>query len=875
MKKIFKIGSIIILVFIAFIIIVPIVFEGKIIELVKKTANNNINATLDFKEADLSIWSSFPSASVSLENVSIVNNEPFAGDTLFLAKAIDLKMPLSDLFKSSSEISITSFVVDGARVDIKIDVNGNANYDIAKKNEAIDNEASGDNAMQLGLESYQLTNSSLSYNDISSNMRFELNDFNHSGSGDLSSVKSELKTQSSALISFDKDSVTYLKNNKLNLDAILAIDLKENTYSFLENKLLINQLPLTFDGFIKLNEGNQEIEIAFKTPSSDFRNFLALVPEVYSKNIEGVTTTGNFDVKGKFEGIIDDTHIPKFNILINSDNASFKYPDLPKSLTNININTEIANATGFSKDTYVKIDKLSFKIDDKVFNAKAELKELTLNMKVIASIKGIVNLASLEEIYPAEAVKGVKGILDLDATTSFDMSSIENHQYENTRTSGTFSMKDFKYESKELSSPLKVHKASIAFNSGTVNLNNFDAQLGNTDFEATGAIHNLLGFLFTKENIEGKFTVTSNTFSVNDFMVSDSETSRENSENEEINGPKTSEERIKIPSFLDCTIDAKATTVLYDNITLKNVSGRLTLKDEKAELQNIKSAIFNGALGLNGSVSTKEEVSKFNMDLDVNSFDVGQSFTSLELFQALAPIAKAIDGKINSTISLSGNLNDDLTPDLNSLNGTMLAQLLASKITTKKSPLLQNLEQNLPFLETEKLNLENLKTALTFKDGKVVLKPFKLNYEDIEIAIAGGHGFDKSLAYDAVLNVPAKYLGKEASKLIAQLNDAESQQIKVPVSALISGKFTKPSIKTDLKAAIANLSKQVANNQKDKLLDKGKDKLTNALSDLLGKKKDSSKTDSLKKDVTKDAAKDLLEGLFSRKKKKKDTTKSN
>ncbi len=875
MKKIFKIGSIIILVFIAFIIIVPIVFEGKIIELVKKTANNNINATLDFKEADLSIWSSFPSASVSLENVSIVNNEPFAGDTLFLAKAIDLKMPLSDLFKSSSEISITSFVVDGARVDIKIDVNGNANYDIAKKNEAIDNEASGDNAIQLGLESYQLTNSSLSYNDISSNMRFELNDFNHSGSGDLSSVKSELKTQSSALISFDKDSVTFLKNNKLNLDAILAIDLKENTYSFLENKLLINQLPLTFDGFIKLNEGNQEIEIAFKTPSSDFRNFLALVPEVYSKNIEGVTTTGNFDVKGKFEGIIDDTHIPKFNILINSDNASFKYPDLPKSLTNININTEIANATGFSKDTYVKIDKLSFKIDDKVFNAKAELKELTQNMKVIASLKGIVNLASLEEIYPAEAVKGVKGILDLDATTSFDMSSIENHQYENTRTSGTFSMKDFKYESKELSSPLKVHKASIAFNSGTVNLNNFDAQLGNTDFEATGAIHNLLGFLFTKENIEGKFTVTSNTFSVNDFMVSDSETSRENSENEEINGPKTSEERIKIPSFLDCTIDAKATTVLYDNITLKNVSGRLTLKDEKAELQNIKSAIFNGALGLNGSVSTKEEVSKFNMDLDVNSFDVGQSFTSLELFQALAPIAKAIDGKINSTISLSGNLNDDLTPDLNSLNGTMLAQLLASKITTKKSPLLQNLEQNLPFLDTKRLNLENLKTALTFKDGKVVLKPFKLNYEDIEIAIAGGHGFDKSLAYDAVLNVPAKYLGKEASKLIAQLNDAESQQIKVPVSALISGKFTKPSIKTDLKAAIANLSKQVANNQKDKLLDKGKDKLTNALSDLLGKKKDSSKTDSLKKDVTKDTAKDLLDGLFSRKKKKKDTTKSN
>ena len=871
MKKIFKIVSIIILVFIAFIIIVPIVFEGKIIELVKKTANNNINATLDFKEADLSIWSNFPSASVSLENVSIVNNTPFAGDTLFSAKTIDLKMPLSDLFKRSSEIGITSFVVDDAQVSIRIDAKGNANYDIAKKSEGTNSEITEENGIQLSLESYRFTNSSLSYDDMSSNMRFELTELSHSGSGDLSSVKSELKTQSSALISFQKDSVTYLKSNKLNLDAVLAMDFKENTYSFLENELMLNQLPLTFDGFVKVNESNQEIDITFKTPSSDFKNFLALIPEVYSKNIEGVTTTGNFDVKGKIQGLIDDTHIPKFNILINSDNASFKYPDLPKSLTNININTEIANSTGFTKDTYVTIDKLSFKIDDEVFNAKAELKELTENIKVSASLKGIVNLASLEEIYPAEAVKGVKGILNLDATTNFDMRSIENHQYENTRTSGTFSVKDFKYESKELSSPLEVTKAAIVFKPGTVNLNSFDAQLGDTDFVASGAIHNLLGFLFAKENIEGKFTVQSNTFSVNDFMVSEAESTDKNPTKEK----ETPQERIKIPSFLDCVIDAKATTVLYDNITLKNVSGRLILKDEKAELQNIKSTIFNGALGLNGSVSTKEEVSKFKMDLDVNSFDIGQSFTSLELFQALAPIAKAIEGKINSNISLSGNLNDDLTPNLNSLNGTMLAQLLSSKITTKKSPLLQNLEQNLLFLETKKLNLENLKTALTFKDGKVVLKPFRLNYEDIEIAISGGHGFDKSLAYDAVMNVPAKYLGKEASKLIAQLNDDESKNIKVPVSALISGKFTKPSIKTDLKAAITNLSKQVANNQKDKLLDKGKDKLTDALSDLLSKKKDSTESDSLKKEGTKDTAKDLLDGLFNRKKKKKDTVKSN
>jgi hypothetical protein len=756
-------------------------------------------------------------------------------------------------------------------VSIRIDENGNANYDISKEKNGSDSNTNKSGDIQLNLDAYAITNSTISYADAKSKTLLNLIDFNHSGSGNLSSETTELKTETNALATFELDSVRYLNKNKLQLDALLGIDFKENKYVFLENKLLINQLPITFDGFVKVNENNQELKLSFKTPSSDFKNFLALIPEAYSKNIEGVTTTGNFDVNGIIDGVVDENHIPTFKININSENASFKYPDLPKSLMNIHINTEIANTTGLTKDTYANIDKLSFKIDDEVFNANAKLLNITENMKVIASLKGMINLASLEKIYPAEGVKGVKGILDLDATTSFDMNSIKNHHYENTKTSGSFSVADFKYESKELNSPLEVKKAEITFNPKTVNLNNFHATLGKTDIIASGSINNILGFIFANKNLEGKFNVISNTFSVNDFMVTDPETSGENNETKEKNKPIISEERIKIPSFLDCTIDAKATTVLYDNLTLKNVSGRLIISDQKVELQNMNSNIFDGALGFNGSVSTKEEVSRFQLDLDVNNFNIGQSFTSLDLFRALAPIAKVVDGKINSTISLSGNLNNDFTPDLNSLTGSMLAQLLSSKISTEKTPLLQNLEQNLPFLDTKKLNLEKLKASLNFKDGKVTLKPFKLNYDDIEIDISGGHGFDKSLAYDAILNVPAKYLGKEAEQLVAQLND-NSQNIKVPINALISGKFTNPSIKTDLKSAVANLTKQVVANQKEKLVNEGKDKITDALSGLLGgKKKDSTKVDSLKKDPTKEAAKDLLDGLFKRKKKKKDT----
>jgi len=870
MKKALKIISILFIVLIAIGILIPIVFEDKIIALVKKTINNNLNATVDFEDADLTLWSSYPNAEVSLQNVSLINHAPFKGDTLFSAKKIDLELPFKDIFKDESEgINILSFILNQAVIGVKIDKDGNANYDIAKK-DTTQNADESVASFKLGLQAYEIQNSTISYTDASSDISLILSGFNHSGTGNLSLEESELQTKTTSTVSFKMDSVSYLNNNKIQLDALLGIDLKNNKYSFLENKALINQLPLVFDGFIKLNETNQEVAITFKTPSSDFKNFLALIPSAYSKSLEGVSTTGNFDVKGTVDGVIDDTHIPKFDISINSKDASFKYPDLPKSLKNIHINMKMVNETGITKDTYVIIDKLSFKVDNEVFHAKAKLLEITENMKVDASLKGVVNLASLSQIYPAEAFKGLKGILDIDAITHFDMLAIEKKQYEKTKTSGAFKLANFEYESDELSSPLKIHNAGIILKPKTVRLTNFDAQLGETDFKATGAIDNLLGFVFKDENLEGKFNIVSNTFSVNDFMVSEEETNT---------GTKTTEieEQIKIPSFLDCTIKAKAGTVLYDDIILKNVSGILFIKDQKAELKHMKSNLFGGTLGFNGLVSTKDSISTFEIDLNVNKFNIAKSFQGLDLFQAIAPIAEAIQGSFNSKIHLSGSLNNNFTPNLNTVTGNVLAELLSSKIATSKVPLLQSLEQNLNFLDTEKLSLKNLKTALTFKNGKVALKPFSINYKDIKIDVAGTHNFDTSIAYDAVIYVPAKYLGEEVSKLIAELKDKKLNEIKVPVKTIISGNFLKPTIKTDLKAAVTDLTKQLIEIQKKKLIAQGKDEVKNALNALIDKNiktKDATAKDSVKKD-TKDAVKDLandvLGGLFGKKKKVKDT----
>lgn len=898
-KKIFRVFGILVLLIIALLIAIPFFLEGKIGAIIKNNVNQNVNATLDFSDADLSLLSSFPNAEVSLSNVSLINEAPFKGDTLFAARGVSLKMGVMQLFNGGDNpISIQSLALEEALLHIQVDADENANYDITKEVATdSDQENTTSEGFTFNMESYEIQNATVLYDDFSTGLHLEILSMNHKGTGDLSLTTSELDTHTDALVSFEMDSTNYLNKNKIQLDALIGIDLNENKYSFLKNEALVNQLPLVFDGFVKLNEDeSQDVAISFKTPSSDFKNFLAVIPETYSQNISNVKTTGNFVVAGDFTGTVDETHIPKFNVNINSENASFKYPDLPKTVSNIYLDIAIKNTTGKIEDTFVDINKASFNIDQDKFNLTSKIVELMGNTKVNAHIDGKMNLANLAKAYPMPEGLSLKGLLNADITTAFDMVTIEKKQYGNTNTKGTMSLKDFEYKSEEMPNAVNLKSTEVAFNPNTVSLNELTGFSGETDFKISGTMDNFLGYLFNDENIEGNFNLKSNIFNLNDFMVTEEEESNNNVANSQI------AEKIKIPSFLNANFNAAANTVIYDNLTLKDVKGNLRIRDEKAILSEMTSSLFDGKVAFNGEVSTKNDVPTFMMKLGMEQLKIGETFQALELFKALAPVAEVLKGNFSSDIALSGNLTDDFTPDLLSLSGNILANILTREINAEKAPILTALGSKLDFIDIEQLNLKELKTKLSFKDGLVSVKPFTVNYKDIAINVEGNHTFDRKMNYKATLEVPAKYLGKDINNLIARIDDASLKNLTIPVTANIGGVYNSPQVSTDFTSGVKNLTNQLIEIEKQKLVNKGKDKAkdliggilsrnssntdslekqdpaTDGAKEVLGaifggdKKTDSTKvkTDTLptkKEDVVKDAAKDILGGLFGKKKK--------
>lgn len=883
MKKAFKIIGIVLGILIVLLLVSPFIFKGSLEKMLKRTINENLNATVAWDNLDLSLFSSFPDAALQLNNFSIINKAPFEGDTLASGKRLKLEMGIMQLFKSK-DLKIDAVKIDEAFINIKIDSLGNANYDVALKDDAPikPDESDSEEGFKFELKNYEIKDSRINYLDEEGKIHLSLTEVQHKGSGDLSEEISNLDTKTSALASFKMDGTEYLTDNRISLDAIFKLDLKNQKYTFLENEARINDLPLTFDGFVQINETNNEVDITFKTPSSDFKNFLAVIPETYVKQISDVKTTGNFTVNGVIKGIVDSLHIPTMDIKVASENASFKYPDLPKTVDNITIDAQLINETGLLKDTYLNIPKLTFRIDGEPFRMNGNIRNMTENPLVSMEMQGTLNLANLKQVLPLEMEQNLSGIFKADIAANFDMESVEKEQYQKIDARGTASLTNFNYDA-GFKNDLKISEASLALQAGNITLKELNANTGQTDIKASGNIQNLIPFLMNKQQLKGRFDVKSNVFNVNDFMVTEADSSAKDSSKKGNDSEKqTVSEAIKIPDFLDASLSFAANTVVYDNLELKNAKGNAIIQNETITISNFTSDIFGGNIALAGNVSTKGETPTFAMKLDLSKIDIEQSFEKLEMFQFLVPIAKALHGSLNTKFELNGQLTNELSPVLSTLAGNALAQIITAEVDPRQAPLLAALGDKVSFLNLDKLNLHDVTTNFAFNNGKIEVKPFHFDIKGIDVAVAGNHGLDKTIDYNLTLDVPAKYLGSDVTKLLQNLSPKEANEMSVALPIGLKGSFTNPQISLNTEAAVNKLTQELLAKQKDKLIDKGADFLGGLLNG--GTKKDSTKTnentttDPTKQQDTRQQStekiKNIFDGIMGGGRKKPDTTKT-
>ncbi|MEN8249747.1 MAG: AsmA-like C-terminal region-containing protein [Bacteroidota bacterium] len=911
MKKVLIVLAVFVVVLFGIILIVPVLFKDQIKATIDEQIEANVNADVlfDIDNFSVSLLKNFPNFTASIEELGVIGRDEFSGETLFAVEEMDIEVSIGKLI-FGDQLSIQGIVLVDPQIFIKVLEDGSANYDIAVstgEEEEIDTTATDE--FSFAIEHWSMTNGHIIYDDATLPMYLEMENVDHSGSGDFTLSIFDLDTKTSAFlkdVSYDGDS--YLENKNIDLDMILNMDIDQFKFTFKENEARINDFAFGFDGWLSMPAEDIDMDITFDTHNNTFKSLMSLIPGMYSEDFGDLKSSGTVAFDGYVKGTYNETSMPAYKVNLLVEEGMFQYPDLPEAVSNVAVNMLVESKDGNIDNTLIDISKFHIDFGQEPFDGHMRIENL-VNYPVDMQLKTTLNLANLSKLFPIEGLEEMSGIFkadfkangvydsitseipkidavmsltdgnikyidlpaplnDINVTTTiknesgvlndtelkissfnmdldglpisgsllvdnlddyhwdmtlegdldFDklfpiinkmspmpgttiggkiaahfrtagkMSDVDNENYDRISNSGSFDFNNFTYtDSVYLPMGMNISSGSFAFNPKEMVVSTLQMNVGKSDFKAEGKITNYIKYIFNDdETIFGNLAISSNKVDLNEFMTEEVE----DEEAEEDSEPYTV---IEVPENIDFVMQADMKQIIYDDLVLNDAVGEIIVRDGVVNLNNLATSTLGGKIVFNGNYDTRDmEKPSFDMGLDVSNIEIKQSYNTFNTIQALAPIAKNLDGNASTNFSLSGILKEDMMPDLGTISGAGLIEVLNAQLSGSK--LVTGLTSNFKGGDKENLALKDIIMNVSIEDGKLNVKPFDLKINNYNANVGGSTSLDGLLDYDLKLDVPAGNLGSQANALLGSLTGSENTSDVIKLNFGIGGTYDDPKV---------------------------------------------------------------------------------
>lgn len=403
------IASILLLMF-----LIPIIFPGTIAQQVKVFANKSLDGELNFTKSRLSFFAHFPSLTVSLDELSLKGSAPFKNDTLLKADEVAFGINLKRLL-FDNEIKIDEIYVSDALINVMVNEKGEANYNVyvASKDQPKDTTGTGP---AIRLDRVDIKNTHIKYKDLSAKMLVEAKGFNYVGKGNLSEDVFDLQTDANIdSVDFYYDKVPYLENKEVHADLITRINTNALSFILTKNELRINRLPVEFTGIFTILKDGYNININAISENGKLKDLFSALPPQYVAWMEDTNIKGRSDVlftfKGRYNASTNQKPDLGFGMRIRDGYIAYKKAPMALSEFEMNFNGMLPSLD--TEKLMLNLTRLDFKVGDKdYFHAFLKSEGLS-NMKLKTTIKGTLDLASLDRALGLQNMD-LKGLLKAD-----------------------------------------------------------------------------------------------------------------------------------------------------------------------------------------------------------------------------------------------------------------------------------------------------------------------------------------------------------------------------------------------------------------------------------------------------------------------------
>jgi hypothetical protein len=760
MKKwIIRISAVIAVIFVL-LLVLPFMFKGKILSAAQKTASESVTATISFDEdLSLSLIRNFPNLSVGVNNIRVIGQDSFQNDTLFQAKQIRLTLDLASLFSETNPINIKKIYAREPRIFVHVLKSGRANYDIVPYDSTgveapIDTSAA---PMSLNLNNIDIENAYIHYKDVSMGIDFLSagTDFQAKGdfAKDIFTLASHFQAKS---LNLSYEGMTLVSKAVFDLKSDIQMDLEKFRFGFEPLTARLNELPLEMRGWVQMNDENMDMDLKIDVPNSEFKSLLSAVPGCYTSDFKNVNASGKMSFKMAIKGIMDDLKMPQTKIDLAVENAQFQYPDLPKSVSGINVDLHVLNEDGDPDHTTVDLKNFSLLLGKDPFKMNLFTKNPISSPYARGALSANLTLNDWKDMLPLDSGVAVSGNIKTGVVFDGHYASVTQEKFDDLKVEGSLGLTNFRYSAPDLLAT-EINTLDIKATPSAFVISPSTIRYGSSSVEITeGRLTNMLGYALHKETLSGTLRINSKRIDLNEWMPTSETTSQETEESSDtaaLSAPQ-------IPLNIDMVFQGKIGELLYEDYQLKNCEAQIAVKEGKLNINPIKAEMWGSQISFSTNYAYFEGGKPhINGAFSLQNLIPKNISSNFKMLNTYAPILKDLDAPFNLNMEMISDLGEDLSVDMQSVSADGL--MAVTQAQNLKSP--EWLKQVFEQLKWNKSKLGDVKIkpgklGFAINDGKLSLKDsIRLDvYEGAKMSFSGNVDLAQNINFNGFFYTQGK-----------------------------------------------------------------------------------------------------------------------
>lgn len=697
--------------------------------------NNNLNAELQVKNSDVTIFQNFPNVSLDLVGVSLQTKT----ENILTANHLYFGFNIKDILNKNYHIQIIT--IDSATINLKIDENGKSNLDIVKgRNE----QESKNTNFLIDLEKVKLKRVNFNFNDFQSNQQYktQLNEAEFDGS--FKNTEFKLNVYADAFVNhITSSNVNFVKDKNVVLKANIAVNNDKKTYAFKNAELKVNELDLLLNGLITGKQVGSEVQLDFDSKKISIASLFSLLPIKIPAEVLAYESKGNVFFKGTVNGLISPVSNPKILVDFGVSNGSIHNKKLNIELNNISMVGKFNNGAKQDLTTSLLVlNNIKAKLANDQINGDITIENLA-SPKLDLALAGTMNLENLFQLFPVKAIESIKGNIGFDTKIKANLADKNTSNiWKQAGNYGKFNLLVNNLKIKDFDKKIDHLEANFALNGANLDIEKCNVNLNQSDVKISGSLNNFLGYLFgDNENLIANINYNSNYVDM-EHVIFMPETKKAN----------TTESKYNLPQNIDLLINANIDKFKYNNFIANNLSCKIQVLPMQIIINQAKLNALNGSINFAAKVLNSKQGNYFvESKIDLKNINVTEAFKQCNNFGQTNITAQNLKGIYNGTIDFAGIWDEKLNCKTDKIYAQIKIQLLNGELINYKP--LAALSNFVSLNDLQNLKFAELNNTIEIREQTITIPKMLIENNAVNITLSGSQNFDNFIDYDLKVNL--------------------------------------------------------------------------------------------------------------------------